>query len=267
MGVIHWQKDLGYQFLLPEGFRSFPGLHLPSHGRSPTIRYLPEILILQTWNLASGLKSQNHDQLPKDGQLSALGWSPIIYNMVTHLPKDCHPASKEWSPRISSMITHHPKLFKSYKTLRNSNETWSFTLAQPSLSSFFLSFCNQISWLLIAFWQCVGTPIIHYLVTSNTRAWLNNATLITFRLAKQCHNHMIMFFERRKQPQNWWQTQKISCPQNWRGSQKWKLPQKWRQPKKLRQPEISNMSSHFDRQTTADIKLEMLSGIQTRNRI
>ena len=146
---------------------------------------------------ASSLKSQDYDQLPKDGHLSALGWSPIIYYMVTQLPKDCHSASKEWSPTISCMITHHKKLFKSYKTLRNSNQTWSFTLAQPSLSSFFLSFCNQISSLLIAFQQCVGTPIIHYLVTSNTRAWLNNATLITFRLAKQCHTHMIIFLKKK----------------------------------------------------------------------
>ena len=55
----------------------------------------------------------------------------IILRMVTHHPKDCHPTSKRVV--IPSMVIHHPELRKSDKALRNSNKTWSLTLAQPSL--------------------------------------------------------------------------------------------------------------------------------------
>ena len=34
---------------------------------------------------------------------------------------------------VTSMVTHYPKLIRYYKTLRHSNQTWSLTLAQPSL--------------------------------------------------------------------------------------------------------------------------------------
>ena len=55
----------------------------------------------------------------------------IILRMVTHHPKDCHPTSKRVV--IPSMVIHHPELRKSDKALRNSNKTWSLTLAQPSI--------------------------------------------------------------------------------------------------------------------------------------
>ena len=68
--------------------------------------------------------------------------------MVTHLPKDYHPAFKEWSPTTSSKNTHDPKLIRSYKTLRNSNQTESLTLAQPSLRLCYFPYnalCQDIS--------------------------------------------------------------------------------------------------------------------------
>ena len=55
--------------------------------------------------------------------------SPIIQNMATHFSsKSGHPQSQAWPP--------------TYKTLRNSNQTWSLTLAQPSL--FLLVFISGI---------------------------------------------------------------------------------------------------------------------------
>ena len=49
---------------------------------------LPERIVLQAWNLASRLNSQNQDQVKYHG------WSATIPRMVTHHPKDGHPPSK-----------------------------------------------------------------------------------------------------------------------------------------------------------------------------
>ena len=52
----------------------------PSPGWSPTIPNLPEGSVLQIWNLAPRLNSQNQDQVKYHG------WSAAIPRMVTHHP-------------------------------------------------------------------------------------------------------------------------------------------------------------------------------------
>ena len=63
--------------------------HPPYHGWSLIIKNLPEGIVLQTWNLASRLNSQNQDQVTtvRDGQSPSPGWSPTIHRMVTNHPK------------------------------------------------------------------------------------------------------------------------------------------------------------------------------------
>ena len=56
---------------------------------SVTIQNIPEGNVLQAWNFASTLNSQNQDQATTvmDGQSPSPGWSPTIQRMVTNHPK------------------------------------------------------------------------------------------------------------------------------------------------------------------------------------
>ena len=58
----------------------------PSNEWSLTIQNLPEGIVLQAWNLASRLNSQNYDQVTTviDGPSTSPGWSPTIQRMVTN---------------------------------------------------------------------------------------------------------------------------------------------------------------------------------------
>ena len=65
--------------------------HPPHYGWSLIIQNLPEGIVLQAWNLASRLNSQNQDQVTTvmDGQLPSPGWLP-----VTRHSKDGYQPSK-----------------------------------------------------------------------------------------------------------------------------------------------------------------------------
>ena len=98
---------------------------LPSAGWSPTIP--------RTWMVT---------QHPRDGHISALGWSPIIQN---YLPKQCCPASQGWSPTIPSMVTHHPKLLQSDQTQQlQLNKEFDTSAAQLVFIQFHISLCIDI---------------------------------------------------------------------------------------------------------------------------
>ena len=112
--VTHHPKD-------KDGHSASPGcspisLRLVTHyPKSPSQIWSPSFQRMATQN-------------PWDGPISTKLWA-----LGPHHPKDCHQASIGWSPMIPSMVTNHPKLIKCDKTLRNSNQTWSLTLAQASL--------------------------------------------------------------------------------------------------------------------------------------
>ena len=97
--------------------------HPPPHEWSLTIQNLPERIVLQAWNLASTLNSQNQDQVTTvmDGHPPSKGWLPTIQNLkevyyrlriwhIDFIPKlrpgdNCHG----WSATIPWMVTQHPR--------------------------------------------------------------------------------------------------------------------------------------------------------------